>query len=84
MVEELIWVGVVVNLSDKCLILFIIVCKKKNLSLVEVLIKLGVEVNLSYRNEYNLLIVVCFNINLMIVNELIKVGVRFVLDDEDK
>lgn len=71
MVEELIWVGVVVNLSDKFLILFIIVCKIKNLSLVEVLIKLGVEVNFSYRNEYNLLIVVCFNINLMIVNELI-------------
>lgn len=84
MVEELIWVGVVVNLSDKFLILFIIVCKKNNLSLVEVLIKLGVEVNLSYINEYNLLIVVCFNINLMIVNELIKVGVRFVLDDENK
>lgn len=84
MVEELIWVGVVVNLSDKYLILFIIVCKRNNLSLVEVLIKLGVEVNLSYRNEYNLLIVVYFNINLMIVNELIKVGVRFVLEDEDK
>lgn len=46
------------------------------------LIKLGVEVNLSYINEYNLLIVVCFNIDLMIVNELIKVGVRFVLDKD--
>lgn len=57
MVEELINMGVNVNLSGGLYILLIILCERGELEIVKRLIKFGVDVNLRIKNKIFLLVV---------------------------
>lgn len=73
-VNELIVFGVDVNLGFNFRILMIIVCSIINLSIVDMLIKVGVDVNVLIEENFFgiFLIVVCWNNFFLIVDKFIK------------